>query len=404
MSRVVVVGGGIAAVSTIRSVREAGFTGEVTLVSGEDEPPYDRPPLSKQYLVGTMTTDHISLFAEGELESLGVQLVLGRRAAGLDSHRQVLQLIDGSELHYDALVIATGCATRRLPWGNGQPGVHYLRNREDADAIKHSLAASRRVVIIGAGFIGLELASGAQAAGLDVTVLEAASAPLTRVLGPDLGEGIVALHSERGVAVHFGAAVLGIEREGGVNHVIATIDDTLTRFEAETVLVGVGAIPQTDWINDSRVLVDNGVVANSRGQTAAPNVYAAGDVSRWVNEATGQAARIEQWQAAVEQGGIVGANLAIDLGASVADRPVWNSVPYFWSDQYEHKLQFCGKPGPVSITRDLKRGRVTGMADAEDGHLCGILTIDAPAALARGRRLVSSGASWDEAQSWIAAL
>lgn len=401
---VVLAGGGLAAVNAARTLRAAGYPGAITLVSDEQHEPYNRPPLSKQYLAGDVSCDELRLFRPGELVELGVSLRTGCAAAAVDTERRLLLTDDGGALSYDALVVATGAAARRLPVDAGLHNVFYLRSRMDAEATAAALRESRRVVVIGAGFIGLEVAATARAAGTTVTVLEAAPAALTRVLGSDTGDIVTSLHRDRGVVFHFGAEVLELQGDGRVEAVRYLAGGHTHDLSADLVVVGVGAVPRTEWLEGSGVQVDNGVVCDDGGRTTVPGVYAAGDVSRWRNALTGSQDRVEQWQAAMEQGVIVGANIAADLGIPEAEPRSWASVPYFWSDQYDHKLQFCGSPGVATVGRWTSRGRVTCFGDGEYGRLTGVFALDAPAVLARGRRLVAQGVTWAEAQRWLETL
>jgi len=398
----VIVGSGVAAIATVRALRSAGYAGSMTMVSEEAEPPYDRPPLSKQYLAGSLTRSDLRLLRDERADEIGLTTVIGT-ATRLDTHVNVLTLADGRAIRYDGLVIATGAAARTLPYGEDLAGVHYLRTRRDADSLRKSLLRGGPLVVVGAGFIGLEVAATARVLGLDVTVIEAASAPLTRVLGATGGQVITDIHRSRGVDFRFDARVTGIVGDSRVTAVeIQTLAGTAT-LAADSVVVGVGAVPRTEWLTGSGVHVEEGVVCDARGRTSAADVYAAGDVSRWLNELTGAHVRMEQWQTAIEQGGIVGDALTADLGTSDVRPRSWASVPYFWSDQYDHKIQFCGAPGAVWESRQTERGWVACCA-ADETTLSGILAIDGPVALARGRRKVAAKAPWREAVAWLEAL
>jgi NADPH-dependent 2,4-dienoyl-CoA reductase/sulfur reductase-like enzyme len=251
----------------------------------------------------------------------------------------------------------------------------------------------RRLVVIGAGFIGLEVAAVARTRGVEVTVVETAARPLTRVLGEDAGALITELHEERGVEVRCSATVVEVRGVDGVEGVLLDGGEFLP---ADLLLVGVGAAPNTEWLEGSGLLVDNGVVCDDRGRTSLPDVYAAGDVARRRNALTGTHQRVEQWQSALEQASVV-------ADAVTGGTRVWDTVPYFWSDQYDRKLQFCGAPGPVSERRDTARGPVVIFGD-DAGTLVGVLTLANPRALAQGRRLVAAGTAWPQAEEWLAGL
>lgn len=396
---VVLVGGGVGAVSVARRLRQVGYAGAVTLVSDEAVAPYDRPPLSKQYLAGALDTDQLGLFRPDELDGLDVTLLTGRAAAGLDVTRDELHLEGGGRVPYRVLVVATGARARRLPFGDGLEGVHYLRTLADAERLAGDLGPGRRLVVVGGGFIGLEVAATAHALGTEVTVLETARQPLTRVLGPSAGALVTALHAER-VDLRFGVSVTGILGDDRVRAVC--VDGA--ELPADAVVVGIGAIPNTEWLDGSGLRVDDGVVCDEGGRTSAPGVYAVGDVARWRHGGTGVEQRVEQWQSAVEQAAVVAANIAVELGVAEVEAASWDAVPYFWSDQYEHKIQFCGRPGDLASDRLVRRGTVACFADSADGIATGVLAVDNPAALARGRRMVAAGTRWAEMLDWLESL
>lgn len=389
----VVVGGGLVAANLSRQLRRNGFAGRIVVVSDEAEAPYDRPPLSKQLLAGTMAPEDTRLLKPQEIEDLGVELVLGATAERPDILRRTLVLAEGRELRYDRLVVATGARARRLPGVPELTGVHHLRSLGDSAAIAAALRQARRLVVLGAGFIGLEVAAVARSQGLDVTVVETAARPLTRVLGPDAGQLVTELHEERGVRLRCSTTVTEVRGEDCLAGVVL---DGVEFVPADLLLVGVGAVPNTEWLSGSGLEVDDGVVCDASGRTSDPHVFAAGDVSRWRNALTGAHVRVEQWQSALEQAIV----LADVLTGSENE---WASVPYFWSDQYDRKIQFCGAAGPVSDRRETARGPVVCFGD-DAGRLVGVLTLSNPRALAQGRRLVAAGASWAEAREWTASL
>ncbi|MCW2757902.1 MAG: pyridine nucleotide-disulfide oxidoreductase [Nocardioidaceae bacterium] len=396
-SGVVVVGAGIAAVSVARRLRALGYGGDLAMVTDDSAPPYDRPPLSKQFLAGTLGRDQVGLLQSGEPETLAVRTIAGT-ATTLDRGARQVVLDDGTRVPYRLLVVATGARARRLPYPD-LDGVHHLRTLDDAERLAADLRPGSQLVVIGGGFIGLEVAATAYALGAHVTVLETATQPLTRVLGPVAGGMVAALHEDR-ARLRFGVTVSGLVGDVRVRGVVVDGDE----IPADAVVVGVGAVPNTEWLADSGLDVTNGVLCDDSGRTDDPAVYAVGDVSRWVHGVSGRADRVEQWQTAVEQAAVVAANVAVDLAVDGAGAERWCSVPYFWSDQYEHKVQFCGSAGPVIRDRDVRRGRVACFADAEDDVLTGVLAVDNPAALARGRRLVAAGTSWSDAVTWLDTL
>ncbi|TFV54294.1 FAD-dependent oxidoreductase [Geodermatophilus sp. DF01-2] len=390
---VVVVGGGLVAATVARELRRLGHAGPVTIVSDEVEPPYDRPPLSKQLLAGTVTAEETHLLKPGEIDDLGITLRLGVAAAGLETAAQEVVLADGVRVPYDRLVLATGSRARRLPSVPELTGVHHLRALGDSTAIATELASARRLVVIGAGFIGLEVAAVARSQDIDVTVVETAARPLTRVLGSEAGSLLTDMHAEHGATIRCSTTVTEVRGTDGVEGVLLDGGELLP---ADLLLVGVGAVPNTEWLAGSGVAVDDGVVCDATGCTSVPDVFAAGDVSRWRNASTGAQVRVEQWQSALEQAMIV-------ADALTGGSREWDSVPYFWSDQYDTKLQLCGAAGPRSERRETARGPVVLFGDDAD-RLVGVLTVGNPRALAQGRRLVAAGTAWEQAEEWLAGL
>lgn len=393
---VVVVGGGLVAATVTRELRRLGHTGAVTVVSDEPEVPYDRPPLSKQVLAGTVTPEETRLLSPAEIDEFGVTLRLGVAATNLDPTAHTIELVDGTRLGYDRLIVATGSRARRLPTVPELSGVHHLRSLTDAISIAEALPGVRRLVIIGAGFIGLEVAAVARTRGIEVTVVETAARPLTRVLGDHAGGLVTDMHEERGVRVRCSVTVAEVVGGDGVEGILLHDGEFLP---ADLVLVGVGAVPNIEWLAGSGVDVDNGVVCDERGRTSQTDVFAAGDAARWRNALTGAHVRVEQWQSALEQAVVVA---DVVMGGT----RVWDTVPYFWSDQYNRKLQFCGVAGPVSEGRESARGPVVCFADdaGDAGRLVGVLAVGNPRALAQGRRLVAASAPWCEAQEWLTSL
>jgi NADPH-dependent 2,4-dienoyl-CoA reductase/sulfur reductase-like enzyme len=338
MRSVTVVGGSLAGLSAARALRAAGFDGRVTVVGEERHRPYDRPPLSKELLSGRMAPADLAL--EAEDEDLAVDWRLGERATALHTADRGVELADGTLLRSDGLVIATGARARNLPGTEDVAGVHTLRTLDDALALAAELRPGRRLVVIGAGFIGAEVASTAHQLGLSVTVLEAQEVPLAGPLGEPMGRVVAGLHEANGVRLLCGVgvhAVHGSVGAGGVRQVdrVELVDGRV--LPADVVVVGVGAQPNVEWLADSGVDLGNGVHCDSRGATSVPGVVAVGDCASWYDPLSGRHRRVEHWTGALERPTAAVATL-LGRGATVAAaRP-----PYFWSDQYGARIQFAG--------------------------------------------------------------
>jgi NADPH-dependent 2,4-dienoyl-CoA reductase/sulfur reductase-like enzyme len=335
---VVVVGASLAGTRTVQALRAKGFEGSITLVGDEVHLPYDRPPLSKQFLAGAWEEDRIGLATADLLDGLDLDLRLGRRAIRLDMASRRVGLDDGASLPFDDLVVATGSSPRRLPAMPALEGIHTLRTLDDARAIRAALAdGSPRVVIVGAGFIGAEVAATARSGGLEVTVLEALPVPLSRGLGPELGPAVAALHGDHGVRLEVGATVAELQGTTRVEHVV--LEDG-TGIDADLVVVGIGTVPSTDWLAGSGLTVGNGLVCDEACRAVGTTgVWAAGDAANWPNQLFGgEQMRLEHWDNAANQGSAVGA--AIATGEAVAFAP----VPFVWSEQYDAMIQILGRP------------------------------------------------------------
>lgn len=336
LGSVLVVGASLAGHATARALRQQGFDGRLTLVGAEAERPYDRPPLSKEFLAGSLDADHLQLEPPGE--SLDAEWLLGRPAVALDARHRSVTLADGSEHSADAIVIATGSSARSLP--TELAGVHTLRSLADARALKADLLPGARLVVVGAGFIGAEVAATAHALGLDVTVVEAAPAPLSRQLGVQMGGVVAGLHAAAGVPLLCGAAVSGLVGTDRVSGV-ALADGRL--LPADVVLVGIGASPAVDWLRTSGIDLSHGVVCDVRGASNAPGVWAVGDCSAWYDPALRRPHRIEHWTDSRERPThLVRALLGGHPGHPTAGELPPLRAPYFWSDQYGVRIQFAG--------------------------------------------------------------
>ena len=389
VEHVVVVGASLGGLRTVQSLRSVGFDGRLTLVGDEMHRPYDRPPLSKHVLSGEWQAEQAFLADDAELDRLDVDLRLGVRATDLDLPSHSIGLHGGERLRYDAVVLATGASPRTIPGTPALSGIHVLRTLEDCLALRAELDTAARVVVVGAGFIGAEVAATARKRGLDVTVLEALPVPLSRGLGPILGPVIAGIHTDHGVDLRTGAGVAGFEGDGRVQRVLLADGGSV---EADVVVVGIGVIPNTAWLEESGLELRDGVVCDQHCQ-AGPGVWAVGDVARWYNPLFDEEMRIEHWTNAVEQSMAVAANIT---GTPTPYAP----VPYVWSDQYDSKIQIVGRPGPadeVEVPIGAFDDRKFVALTHRDGRLTGAVGLDEPRKVMRFKRLLTTRPSFDEA-------
>jgi NADPH-dependent 2,4-dienoyl-CoA reductase/sulfur reductase-like enzyme len=399
--RFVVVGGSLAGLRAVQSARRAGFEGPLTMVGAERHLPYDRPPLSKEYLDASVDGPTTPTFrTEDELhEELGLDLRLSTWATGLDADRKVLSISgpDGAgELEYGSLVIATGAAARTLPGVDELAGVHTLRTLDDAIAIRAGLDAGARTVVVGAGFIGSEVASCARKRGLPVTVLEALPVPLVRSVGEDMGRACAALHQANGTDLRCGVKVTGLRSEKGRVTGVSLDDGSVV--PADLVVVGTGVAPCTEWLAGSGVALherDKGIVCDETLSTGLPGVYAAGDVAHFPHPLFGGTLmRLEHWTNAAEQGALAAKNALDPLEAKPA-----TGIPYFWSDWYNSRIQFVGIPQADEIrviSEELGENKFLALY-RRGARITGCITIDRPAQVMKYRRMISQSKSWSEA-------
>jgi 3-phenylpropionate/trans-cinnamate dioxygenase ferredoxin reductase subunit len=329
----VIVGAGMAGAKAAETLREEGFDGRVVLVGAERELPYERPPLSKGYLAGESAREDARVHPEGFHPEHDIELVTGATATSLDPGAHTVELDDGRVLAYDRLLIATGAVPARPPIaGAGLEGVRVLRTLADADTLRADLARGGPLVVVGAGWIGCEVAASARGLGVDVTLLEYADTPLQRVLGSELGRFFAGVHREHGVRVLTGARVEAIEGDGRARAVRLAGGE---RVEGETVVLGVGARPETRLAEAAGLLVDDGIRVDGLLRTSHPDVFAAGDAASCHNDRYGRHVRVEHWANALEQGPAA-ARAMLDRG-----RP-YDALPYFFSDQYDVGLEYTG--------------------------------------------------------------
>jgi NADPH-dependent 2,4-dienoyl-CoA reductase/sulfur reductase-like enzyme len=388
----VVVGASLAGLRAVESARRSGFTGLITLVGAEEHLPYDRPPLSKEFLTEVETPGPTTLREETILrDELQVHLRLGEPATALDTNDRTV-VVGGDPLHYTGLVIATGASPRVLPGTEHLAGVHTLRTLDDAHAIRRALDTGARTVVVGAGFIGSEIASSARQRGSKVTVVEAMPTPLARAVGEQMGVVLASLHERNGTTLLCGVGVETLEGEDKVE-AVRLADGT--RIAADLVVVGVGVAPNTDWLIDSGLELGNGVECDKTLQTSAPGVYAAGDIASWPNPLFDTRMRLEHWTIAAEQGGVA-ARHAIDPAAATA----YETVPYFWSDWYGRRIQFVGVAA-VADDIELVFGDLDGDSFValyrQGDRLVGALALEQRSQVMKYRMMIGKGASWNEA-------
>ena len=400
MADLVVVGASLAGLRAVEAVRNDGYAGSIALVGAEEHLPYDRPPLSKEHLAAEEPAD--PTYREREkLAELDVELVLGTPATGLDTREKTVAVGD-REIGYTGLVIATGAHARALPASLCRPGlggVVTLRTLDDSLHLRELLReGTPRVTVIGAGFIGSEIAAVARKRDLDVTIVEALPVPLVRGVGERMGRALTAIHERHGTKVLTGASVTEVR---GSDRVEAVVLADGTEIPTDVLVVGVGAAPNTDWLEGSGLTVDNGVVADAT-LAAAPGVYVAGDVARWPNalfdDVTSEPMRLEHWTSAQEQGSLA-ARHAVDPSSAKE----YTTVPYFWSDWYDSRIQFVGiaraGEGFAVVETEVVMGDESDAFVAlyrSGDRLIGALAVDKRAEVMQYRRLIMNRASWDE--------
>jgi 3-phenylpropionate/trans-cinnamate dioxygenase ferredoxin reductase component len=380
MRTVAVIGGSLAGLAAARALREHGFDGRVVVVGGEDRLPYDRPPLSKEFLAGKIGVEDLALTTDADAD-LDLDWYLGAPAAGLDVRGRSVVLASGRRIEADGVVLATGARARPFP-GTRLAGVHTLRSLDDAVALRDELLAGGRLVVIGAGFIGAEVASTARDLGVEVTVIESDPLPLGGVLGPELGAACTALHEDNGVRLITGSAVTGLVGTDRVQGVRLAGD----RSEpADVVVVGIGALPNIEWLAGSGIDHDHrGVWTDAGGATNIPQVVAAGDCTFSHCPYAGVELRQEHWTNAMQQPAAAVATL---LGLTVtAARP---PAPYFWSDQYGARLQFAGHRLPddaVEIVEGDLDSRRFVAGYRRRGELVAVFAMNQPKLFGKWRR------------------
>jgi 3-phenylpropionate/trans-cinnamate dioxygenase ferredoxin reductase component len=387
MSRVfVVVGANLCGGTVVQTLRQKGFDGRIVLVGEELELPYERPPLSKEYLRGEQPLDRLFLQPPSWYEQNDVEARLGIRATGLDPAARTVELSDGEHLAYDALLLATGGRPRRLP-GEPLDRVLYLRAIGDADRIRSQLVAGRRVVVVGAGFIGAEVAASARGLGVEVTCLEMLEVPLERALGKEIGRIYAEIHREHGVDLRTGE---------GVESIVETNDGVLVRttkgaeIEGDAVVVGVGIMPNVELGESAGLKIDNGIVVDELCRTSVDGIYAAGDVANHFCPVFGRHLRVEHFDNAIKHGSAAAHSMM--GGTEAYDDPHW-----FWSDQFEHNLQYAGYAAEWDeiVTRGSTKDRSFVAFYLKDGVVLAALGLNRGKEVRRSMKLIRERATPD---------
>ncbi|WP_137724942.1 NAD(P)/FAD-dependent oxidoreductase [Prescottella subtropica] len=379
---VVIVGAGLAAVRAVEELRQSGYAGALILVGDETHLPYDRPPLSKDVVRGE--NDDTTLRPQEFYDEQRVDLRLGTAATGVDRERRVLLLADGSEIGYGDLIVATGLRPRRIPGLPDLAGVHVLRSVEESRALRADLRPGARALVVGAGFIGCELAASMRALGLDVVLVEPQSAPLASVLGEQVGALVGRLHTEEGVDVRAGVGLASLTGDDRVR--TAVLSDG-TEIAVDVVAIGIGSVPVTGWLDGSGIAVGNGVLCDEVGRTDDPHVWAIGDVAAWRHTVGGHK-RVEHWSNAGDQAKILAGALT---GTGDPDAPA--QVPYFWSDQYGLKIQALGTVSAADDVHVVKDdGRKFVVYYSSGGALTAVVGLGSAGAVMKMRAKVAEGA------------
>lgn len=392
IKRIVIVGGGMAAAGAIEALRGGGYDGRICLVSMEQEVPYERPPLSKGYLLGTTPEERLFPRPESYYAEHGVELRLGVAAAGLDATARTVMLTDGSNVGFDRLLIATGgtVVPLHVP-GTELPGIRYLRTLEDAralgDALRAASAAGGRMVVVGAGFIGAEVAAACRTLGLDVTMLEILPAPLVRALGEEMGAYYAAVHRAHGVDLRLREGMAAFHGAGRVEEVVTTSGE---RIACASVVVGIGTRPAMEWLEGSGVALGDGVLVDEHCETSVPGVFAAGDVALWPYQQEGmrepERVRLEHFDNALRQGEAAARSM---LGEQKAFAP----VPYFWSEQYDLMMQYVGYARTwerVVLRGEPASGEPFAAFYLADGHIRAALAVNRVRELVALKKLVGA--------------
>ena len=406
VAHVLVIGASLAGLRAVETLRSHDFTGDVTVCDTEYTVLYDRPPLSKKFLEGEWQADRIQLRKPADIDALQATWLTGHRATALNPQTRTVTFANGTTQTYDACIIATGGTVRTLPNQPDLAGIHTLRTLDHAAALRDDLQPGRHLVVIGAGFIGLEAAATATKRGCTVTVLEGLPAPLIRGLGEEMGNAVGRVHAANGVDIRCNVKV---EQILGADHVTAvriTNEHGITEdIHADVVLVGIGVSPSTQWLADSGLTLDDGIVCDANLQ-AAPGIFAAGDVARWPNALyadTEPTMRVEHWTTAAEQG----AHAALNAIAHITHQPLeqYSAVPFFWSDQFTARIQFLGRSTGAEEIRVVAGDPTTdkfAAAYMRNNRLVGVLGVSMPKVVMPSRKLLETYTPWADALAHFA--
>jgi anthranilate 1,2-dioxygenase ferredoxin reductase component len=383
--KLVIVGAGPAGFRAAEVLRQHAPDAEITLIGDEPHPPYQRPPLSKAYLTEGLTTAALLLQPESFYGAQRIALKLGTPVSRIDRAAKHVDLTDGSHVAYDQLLITTGCRARRLSAFDHLP-IHYLRSLRDAERIRLELGPGRSVILIGGGFIGLEIAASVAKLGASVTVLELAPRLMGRAMPPIVSDFARDLHERHGVRLELGIRVEVIEATGG-GLVVRTEQG---QHVCDLLLAGVGAIPNTELAADAGLVLDDGIRVDAHGRTSDPDIYAAGDVTRHDNPILGRAIRIESWQVALNQAAVVARCM---LGAPEP----YAELPWMWTDQYDCNIQVLGLPSPEAeliVRGDVAGGKFTALELGQSDRITAAITVNNGRDMSALRRLTVAKTSW----------
>lgn len=399
MTRTVIVGASVSGTKTALFLRDEGYDGDIVVLGDENEHPYDKPALSKQILAGTITEQDNLLLSPAEAEVARIELRLGHAAVSLDASGRTVSLDDGQTIGYDTVVIATGVRARPSPWGL-PAGAHLLRTIADARALRSELLLGGHLVVIGGGFIGAEAAGTAKKLGMTVEIVDPVPVPMSRVLGDEVGAIISAIHPDNGVSTRFGVGVSGISvdpsRKAPAGHPGLLVELTEgTSLAADVVLIGIGAVPNQEWLAGSGLQVENGIACDEFSRAlGADDVYAVGDIARWWHPRHAEYVRVEHWTTAIEHAQCVAYNIVHPDGPRA-----FAPVEYIWSNQHDWKIQIAGRTGIGSalIVTDPADPRRFAALYSEDGaHYLGAMVANAPRALLAARRAVGTPVTIDQ--------